>query len=152
MISINLRIAQAEKTIANPTRALVILFRAFSAPALSPPARIHSIPPQTSIKKKSIPAMMRTAWIAKAIAPGTVRLGRLIHWPVAPMLMFLGSAASTGMVSKLSAPRDVAIAVAALVMSLSKIFTSSLILISIVSNESLRVSSLFDKDRRKVDG
>ena len=48
----NCAIAQAAKTTTNPTKAWVILFLAFSVLVLSPPDKIHSIPPQTRKKKK----------------------------------------------------------------------------------------------------
>ncbi len=52
----NAAIAQAEKTTTKPIRALVTWFLALSVAPLSPPERIHLIPPSISMKKKIKPA------------------------------------------------------------------------------------------------
>lgn len=65
-------IAQAEKTMAKPMRALVISLRAFSLPALSPPEVIHWTPPQTSLKKKTMAAITREAVTPKETILSTV--------------------------------------------------------------------------------
>ena len=55
---------------AKPIRALVIFFRAFSVPSLSPPAIIHWTPP-TNKKKKAIRAAAMRRKLRAALTMAT---------------------------------------------------------------------------------
>src|SRR3989344_4335927 len=55
--------AHAAATIPNPTKAMVILSRAAWVWVLSPPDKIHWMPPQTKKAKVKIAAMIIATWM-----------------------------------------------------------------------------------------
>lgn len=74
--------AQAEATITSPTIALVILLRAASMPALSPPEVIHWIPPKIRKRNVKTAAMIKSAAATEPMSCPTSFIFTIEGWGI----------------------------------------------------------------------